>query len=70
MKNSLRSKEYWMAMVSKVAEPTKDVALIDAQKMEHEALKLKDLKTKNYLFQISDHSILEIIFYKDIAKDI
>ncbi|RVW42609.1 hypothetical protein CK203_108237 [Vitis vinifera] len=52
MENFLRSKEYWMIVVSGVAEPTKGVVLIDAQKTELEGLKLKDLKAKNYLFKV------------------
>ena len=70
MENFLRSKEYWMIVVSGVAEPTKGVVLIDAQKTELEGLKLKDLKAKNYLFQSIDCSILETILCKDTAKHI
>ena len=70
MENFLRSKEYWTIVVSRVAEPTKGVVLIDAQKTELEGLKLKDLKAKNYLFQTIDCSILETILCKDTAKHI
>ncbi|XP_071933594.1 uncharacterized protein [Coffea arabica] len=38
--------------------------------MELEALKLKDLKTKNYLFQAIDRVILETILSKDTSKQI
>jgi hypothetical protein len=37
---------------------------------EFEGLKLKDLKAKNYLFQVVDRSILETILCKDTAKHI
>ncbi|KAF2310285.1 hypothetical protein GH714_007584 [Hevea brasiliensis] len=54
MENFLRSKEYWTVVESGLADPAADVVLSDAQKAEHEALKLKDLKAKNYLFQAID----------------
>ena len=54
MENFLRSKEYWMIIVSGVVEPTKGVVLTYAQNTELEGLKLKDLKAKNYLFQAID----------------
>lgn len=69
MENFLRSKEYWTVVVSGVAEPA-GVTLTDAQKIEFEGLKLKDLKAKNYLFQAIDRSILETILCKDTAKHI
>lgn len=40
------------------------------QQKELDALKLKDLKTKNCLFQVIDGSILKTIFNKEIFKDI
>ncbi|KAK9131203.1 hypothetical protein Sjap_011690 [Stephania japonica] len=70
MENFLRSKEYWTVVVSGVAEPAAGVVLTDAAKSEFEALKLKDLKAKNYLFQAIDRSILETILCKDTAKHI
>ncbi|KAJ8899056.1 hypothetical protein K2173_010209 [Erythroxylum novogranatense] len=54
MENFLRSKEYWQVV----------------QKTAHEALKLKDLKTKNFLLQSIDRSILETILCKDTLKQI
>ncbi|KAF2313315.1 hypothetical protein GH714_010300 [Hevea brasiliensis] len=54
MENFLRSKEYWTVVESGLADPAADVVLSDAQKAEHQALKLKDLKAKNYLFQAID----------------
>ena len=56
MENFLRSKEYWMIVVSRVVESTKGVVLTYAQKTELEGLKLKDLKAKNYLFQAIDRA--------------
>ncbi|KAJ9698236.1 hypothetical protein PVL29_007361 [Vitis rotundifolia] len=70
MENFLRSKDYWPVVVSGVAEPAEGVVLTDVQKMELEALKLKDLKAKNYFFQAIDRSILETILCKDTAKHI
>ena len=59
MENFLRSKEYWTVVVSGVEEPAAGVVLTDAQKVELEGKKLKDLKAKNYLFQAIDRSILQ-----------
>lgn len=70
MENFLRSKEYWTVVESGVAEPAAGVVLTNAQKVEHEALKLKDLKAKNYLFQAIDRSILETILSKETSKQI
>jgi hypothetical protein len=53
MENFLRSKKYWMVVVSRVAELAKGVVQTDAQKTELEGLKLNDLKAKNYLFQVN-----------------
>ncbi|GKV39214.1 hypothetical protein SLEP1_g47020 [Rubroshorea leprosula] len=68
MENFLRSKEYWDVVESGVAEPT--ARMSEAQKAELEALKLKDLKAKNYLFQAIDRTILETILCKDTSKQI
>ena len=68
MENFLRSKEYWTVVVSGVEEPAADVVLTDAQKVELEGKKLKDLKAKNYLFQAIDRSILETILCKETSK--
>ncbi|CAL5336102.1 unnamed protein product [Camellia sinensis] len=70
IENFLRSKEYWPMVVSGIPEPAEGVVLTDAQKSELEALKLKDLKAKNYLFQAIDRSILETILCKDTSKHI
>ncbi|KAF2310023.1 hypothetical protein GH714_006277 [Hevea brasiliensis] len=70
MENFLRSKEYWQVVDSGFAEPAAGTSLIDAQKTELDAQKLKDLKAKNYLFQAIDRSILETILCKDTSKQI
>ena len=70
MENFLRSKEYWTVVVSRVTEPVTGVMLTDAQKVELEGKKLKDLKAKNYLFQAIDRSILETIYCKETSKQI
>ena len=59
IENVLRSKEYWIVVVSRVAKPVVGVTLTDTKKMELEGQKLKDLKAKNYLFQAIDRSILQ-----------
>ncbi|XP_073307227.1 uncharacterized protein [Primulina huaijiensis] len=69
MENFLRSKEYWQVIESGVTIPAAEV-LTDAHQKELEALKLKDLKAKNYLFQSIDRSILETILCKETSKDI
>ena len=68
MENFLRSKEYWTIVVSGVAEPAVGVVLTNAQKVELEGKKLKDLKAKNYLFQAIDRSILETILCKKLPS--
>ncbi|GKV32516.1 hypothetical protein SLEP1_g41114 [Rubroshorea leprosula] len=68
MENFLRSKEYWDVVESRIAEPT--ARMSKAQKAELEALKLKDLKAKIYLFQAIDRTILETILCKDTSKQI
>ncbi|XP_075634654.1 uncharacterized protein LOC142607088 [Castanea sativa] len=70
VENFLRSKEYWTVVVSGVAELAEGVVLTDAQKVELEGKKLKDLKAKNYLFQAIDRSILGSILCKETSKQI
>ncbi|KAJ9671142.1 hypothetical protein PVL29_027229 [Vitis rotundifolia] len=59
MENFLQSKEYWPIVESRIQAPEPNTVL-----------KLKDLKTKNYLFQAIDRPILEIILSKETSKDI
>ncbi|KAL5190609.1 hypothetical protein HKD37_04G010009 [Glycine soja] len=70
MENFLQSKEYWHIFESGVETSNADVALTETQQKELEGLKLKDLKVKNYLFQVIDRSILETILCKETSKDI
>ncbi|KAL3731547.1 hypothetical protein ACJRO7_028432 [Eucalyptus globulus] len=70
MENFLKSKEYWDVVSSGVAEPDEGAVLTVVQRMALDALKLKDLKAKNYLFQAIDRSILETILCKDTTKEI
>ncbi|CAJ2635927.1 unnamed protein product [Trifolium pratense] len=68
MENLIRSKELWSLI-----EPGITVAPPDAtanQLQAIEALKLKDLKVKNYLFQSIDRSIMETILVRTTSKDI
>lgn len=66
MKNFLRSKEYWRVVSKGILEPAPGTAVSKAQKLKINAVKLKDLKAKNYLFQAIDCSILETILSKQI----
>ncbi|XP_039045100.1 uncharacterized protein LOC120184790 [Hibiscus syriacus] len=68
MENFLRSKEYWQAVSKGISES--GTSATDAQRLEIDTLKLKDLKAKNYLFQAIDRSTLETILCKDTSKDI
>ena len=70
MENFLRSKEYWQVVSRGIAEPATNSPMTDAQKIEIEGQRLKDLKTKNYLFQAIDRSILETILCKDTSQQI
>lgn len=57
-------------MESGLPEIGDEAALTNAQKTKREALKLKDLKAKNYLFQAIDRATLETILCKDSSKQI
>ena len=70
MENFLRSKEYWPLIEPGIEELQEGTTLIEAQKNELEAKRLKDLKVKNYLFQAIDRPILETIPSKKTSKDI
>lgn len=65
----MRSKEYWQVVNFKVAKLTRAI-LTEVQRTKLEALKLKDLKPNNYLFQAIDRAILEAILCKDTFKQI
>ncbi|KAJ8768141.1 hypothetical protein K2173_021081 [Erythroxylum novogranatense] len=70
MENFLRSKEYWQVVSDGILEPPKGTAASNQHKAEIEAMKLKDLKAKNYLFKAIDRTILETILCKDTSKHI
>ena len=71
MENFLRSKEYWKIIEDGIGAPMEVEALMNAQKMEFEERKLKDLKAKNYLFfQAIERPILETILCKETSKNI
>jgi hypothetical protein len=70
IENFLRSKKYWPIIESGIEEPATTTTLTDAQKIELEGRKLKDLKAKNYFFQAIDRPILETILSKETSKDI
>ena len=50
--------------------PTAAGGLTDAQKKNIDDQKLKDLQTKNYIFQALDRAVLETIINKDTTKSI
>ncbi|KAL4388715.1 hypothetical protein GQ457_09G016070 [Hibiscus cannabinus] len=70
MENFLRSKVYSQVIEHQIPAPTNEERLTEVQQKDLEALKLKDLKAKNYLFQAIDHSFLKIILCKETSKDI
>lgn len=72
MENLLRSKEYWSVVQEGYTEPTEKEsgALTEAQRKVLDDKRLKDLKSKNYLFNSIDRSILRTITQKDTAKQL
>ncbi|KAL3516251.1 hypothetical protein ACH5RR_023153 [Cinchona calisaya] len=62
--------DYWLIIEYEVGEPVEGKVLTDAQKMELDAKKLKDLKEKNYLFQAIDRPILETILCEETSRSI
>lgn len=70
MENFLRSKEYWELIEPGYVEPASGVVPTEAQRKKNDEMKLKDLKTKNYLFQEIDRIVLDTILKKDTYKDI
>lgn len=57
-------------MENGITQYAEGTALNETQLKAFEDQKLKDLKTKNYLFQAIDRAILETILAKDTTKDI
>nr|GEW69651.1 retrovirus-related Pol polyprotein from transposon TNT 1-94 [Tanacetum cinerariifolium] len=70
MENFLRLKEYRQVIEYGVETPDNIMALNSVQQQELQAMKLKDLKAKKYLFQAIDRSIIETILKKATSKDI
>jgi len=71
MENFLRSKEYWSLIETSYEEPAHgEQPLSEGRQRELDAVKLKDLKAKNYCFQAIDRSVLETILEKDTFKKI
>jgi len=50
MENFLKSKEYWELIEPGYVQLESGAVQTDAQRKKNEEMKLKDLKTKNYLF--------------------
>ncbi|KAF1899023.1 hypothetical protein Lal_00019144 [Lupinus albus] len=55
MENFLRSKDYWQVVEDGVVTLEEGTG---AQHREHDAMNLKDLRAKKFLFQAIDRSIL------------
>ena len=70
MENFLMFKEYWLVIESDVIELKAGGTVTNAEKAKLEALKVKDLKAKSYLFQAIDRATLETILCKDTSKHI
>ncbi|XP_071728269.1 uncharacterized protein [Rutidosis leptorrhynchoides] len=70
MENLLQSKEFWTVIEEGYTQPKDVTKLKEAQCINVEALKLKDLKARNYLFQSIDKHILKTITEKETATQI
>ncbi|KAK5818806.1 hypothetical protein PVK06_023751 [Gossypium arboreum] len=70
IENFLKFKEYWQVVSVGILELVEGTAATNAQKIEIDTLKLKDLKAKKYLFQVIGHLALETILCKDTSKEI
>jgi hypothetical protein len=68
MDNLIRSEEYWSLIEHGVTIAAPN-AIAELTRLANES-KLRDLKVKNYLFQLIDKSILETILVYDSANDI
>ena len=55
--------------VTQKAEP-RSISMAGAQRKLIEEQKLKDLKVKNYLFQVIDRNVMETILNRDTSKGI
>ncbi|CAL1357842.1 unnamed protein product [Linum trigynum] len=70
MENLLRSKEYWDVVREGFREPAPIEELSPADAKRLEGLKLKDLKSKYYLFSSIDRTILKTITNKKTTKEL
>ncbi|CAM8978411.1 unnamed protein product [Rhodiola kirilowii] len=73
MENFLRSKEMWNLVEKGIPVPMKadgTSAASEADKKGIDDAKLRDMKVKNYLFQVIDREILETILDKSTSKAI
>ena len=70
IENFLRSKEFWELVDSGYIELVSESMQTNIQWKKNDEMKLKDLKVKNYLFQVIDRTVLNTILKKDTAKDI
>ena len=70
MENLLRSKGYWHLVESGIPTVAIGAMQIEAEKEKMEALQLKDMKVKNYLFQAINRTIMETILDKGNSKSI
>jgi AAA+ ATPase superfamily predicted ATPase len=60
MENLLRSKEYWSLIEDEIVVAPVNVT-VEQRKAADES-KLKDLKAKNYIFQVIDRTILKTYY--------
>ncbi|XP_071740806.1 uncharacterized protein [Rutidosis leptorrhynchoides] len=70
MENLLRLKEYWEVVADGYTKPSNEATMTEAERAALNALKLKDLNARNYLFQSIDKHILKTITQKDTSKQI
>ncbi|XP_076893096.1 uncharacterized protein LOC143545022 [Bidens hawaiensis] len=70
MKTLLKSKEYWAVIEPGYTEPQEAAELTATQQENLDAMRLKDLKAQNYLFQSIDKQILKTMTHKETAKQI
>ncbi|KAJ0509944.1 putative RNA-directed DNA polymerase [Helianthus annuus] len=70
METLLRSKELWVAIEIGFKEPREGEQLTPTQRTNLEAMRIKDLKARNYLYQSIDKQILKTMTQKESAKKI
>lgn len=70
MENLLRSKKYWSIIDPGFEELQRVATPSPAQQKALEEATLKDLKAKNYTFQLIDKNILKTKTQKETAKQL